>query len=553
MKVKYLLWLLLLTGSLKAQEGSTFEYALIEASRQKLIGNLTEAIRLYKGCLEIEPESGAVNYELGSIFMALEEETAALEYLESAYISDPSNYWYLLAYSEALKLNGMSKEAIGVLKKAIKNDQNIRLEISLAENFRLIGKSKSALRILEDIEERYGLSEFLVIQKADIYKELGDIESGEKELNKLIQVMPESAEVYILAAEYMEEGGSMETAIVYYKRALEIDSMNIFALTNLADHYNSKGEYSSGLAYLKRAFLLEEIQVEKKVNALMYFFSEDQLFTDNAKQIEALIKVLSDQYPDNISVLTLAYDFYRKQEDSLNAYIVINNILNIKKDNYVFWQQAVYTASVVEKYDDIIRLVEEAKDVFPGKTDLDIFLGLAYLQKEDFDKSYAILKAIYKPGDISGYNLQVLTFLAESAYKKGMNQSAFQYFESILEVEENNYVVMNNYAYYLSLEDTLLERAKELSYKTIIQYPDNPVYLDTYAWILYKMGYYPEALEYIEKAYSNEKEDADVLFHYSEILRMNGMEDKALIYLEKSQAAGYDEDEIKRIKNELEE
>ncbi len=550
-RIKYLIFFLIFVLPAKAQEETTFEYALIEASRQKLIGNLTEAIRLYKGCLEINPGSGAVNYELGNIFIALEEETAALSYLLTAYEADPSNYWYILAYAEGLKLNDLSKEAVGILRKAVKENPDIRLQIALAENYRIIGKSKDALKILEEIEDRHGLSEFLIIQKADIYKDLGEIRKGEEELIKLIGVMPESAEVYILAAEFMDESGYKEEALKYYKSALEVDSMNIFALTNLADHYNSAGDYGMGLSYLYRAFQLDAIEVDKKVNALMYFFTDDELFKANSNQLAGLIFLLENKYPENINALTMAYDFYRQVDDSKSAYKVINNILSLEKDKYLYWQQAVYTASVVQEFDDIIRLVDEAKRLFPGRTDLDIFVGLAYLQKEDYEQSYSVLKAIYKPGDISGYNLQVLTFLAESAYKKGMTESAFQYFESILEVEEDNYLVMNNYAYYLSLEDKLLERAKELSYRTIVQFPENPVYLDTYAWILFKMGDFTNALDYIERAYAEEKEDADVLFHYAEILRKNGMKEKALVYLEKSLAAGYDEEEIKRIKDEM--
>jgi tetratricopeptide (TPR) repeat protein len=551
LRIKLIVLIVFIFSGLKAQETNTFEYALIEASRQKLIGNLTEAIKLYKSCLAKNPESGAANYELGSIFMGLGEQSTALGYLEAAFDADPDNYWYTLAYTEALKQNAKYKEAVKILKEKSRETGNIRFRIALAENYRLAGKTGKALKIYDEVEEKRGLSEFLILQKADIYKSDNKALKGEQELLKLVRAMPESSEVYILTAEYLEEAGYTDKAMEYYRKSLEIDSMNIFALTNLADYYNTKGDYKEGLSYLYNAFLLDEIEVEKKVNALMYFFTDEELFAKNAEYLEKLIVSLAEKYPDNLGVLTLSYDFYRKIEDSEKAYTYIMRILDQKKDNYMFWQQAVYTASVLEKYDEIIELSEQASEFFPNKNDLQLFVGLAWLQKEEYEKSYQVLNTIYQPGDLSGYNMQVLTFLAESAYKTGNVSQSFQYFETILITEETNYVVMNNYAYYLSLEDTLLERAEELSYKTIKKYPQNPVYLDTYAWILYKMKEFDRALDYIERAYENEKEDPDVLFHYAEILRRNGLMEKALVYFDKAEDAGYDGDEIKSIRNEM--
>ena len=66
--------------------------------------------------------------------------------------------------------------------------------------------------------------------------------------------------------------------------------------------------------------------------------------------------------------------------------------------------------------------------------------------------------------------------------------------------DPDNVLVLNNYGYYLSEQEIELEKAKKMSYKTVEKEPNNATYLDTYAWILYKLNDFENAKIYIEKA-----------------------------------------------------
>lgn len=67
---------------------------------------------------------------------------------------------------------------------------------------------------------------------------------------------------------------------------------------------------------------------------------------------------------------------------------------------------------------------------------------------------------------------------------------------------------MNNYAYYLSLERKNLDKAEEMSYKTVKAEPQNATYLDTYAWILFEKENYVQARLYIDQAMKSDEEKA---------------------------------------------
>jgi len=92
-------------------------------------------------------------------------------------------------------------------------------------------------------------------------------------------------------------------------------------------------------------------------------------------------------------------------------------------------------------------------------------------------------------------------------------------------------IALNNYAYYLSLRNERLDLAMKYSSLTIEIEPDNPSFLDTTAWILYKLGEYGEALKYIEMAYQNGGNHRyEIVKHYGQILVKLGRVEEAKKY-----------------------
>ena len=106
-----------------------------------------------------------------------------------------------------------------------------------------------------------------------------------------------------------------------------------------------------------------------------------------------------------------------------------------------------------------------------------------------------------------------------------------RYYEKALRIDPGNYAVLNNYAYFLALENKKLKKAYTMSKATVDAEPDNPVYLDTFAWILHLMGRDIEAKAMLKHAmlYGG-NEQADLLDHYAEILYSLGEYDMAYMY-----------------------
>ena len=107
-------------------------------------------------------------------------------------------------------------------------------------------------------------------------------------------------------------------------------------------------------------------------------------------------------------------------------------------------------------------------------------------------------------------------------------------------------MVLNNYAYFIS-EDSEgdFARALEMSSRVMELAKDNPVYLDTHAWVLYRLGRYKEAVPYIRTAISLDKsKSAELPLHYGDILAAQGNDFMAEVYWRRAEGLGYPAEQI---------
>ncbi len=93
-------------------------------------------------------------------------------------------------------------------------------------------------------------------------------------------------------------------------------------------------------------------------------------------------------------------------------------------------------------------------------------------------------------------------------------------------------VLLNNYSYYLALRGERLQQAEELINRCLESNPDNPTFLDTRGWVLYRQGRIPEARKILQKAlrldkYANE----EIMSHYVQVLLSLGEKNRAIKHL----------------------
>ncbi len=185
--------------------------------------------------------------------------------------------------------------------------------------------------------------------------------------------------------------------------------------------------------------------------------------------------------------------------------------------------------------DTINRLVDLDRELHPEDYDIQLLkLRMCYI-KQDWEAVLAqcgVMADMAREQGDNGRLAEALSIAGDVYYQQfGDRKKAYETYEQALQADPDRTSVLNNYAYYLSLEGRQLRKALKMSRRTIELEPDNATYLDTYGWLLYLLRRPKEAKPYFKHAmlYGG-KDSAVVLEHYSKVLEALGEQDLATYY-----------------------
>lgn len=540
--------LLLLSLSINAQHGNTdYQYALIEAVKQKNLGNLPGAMQLYKMVLEENDSVAVAHYEIGTLYAVTGDLDKGRFHLERANELDPHTHWFFESYIDVLLAREEYRIAEKELKKKIKQDaENIEHHYKLANVYFLAEKSSKAIRALERIEKKWGFSDKITILKANIYESKDNFKKALNEIEKVIQIFPESLELKVVAAELAMKSKKRDLAAEYYLGVFEVDSMNIYALTNLTDYFREKNELSKSFYYLQKSFESDEIDFERKLTILGFYLSDQKLVDNQEQALKKLVVTMLDKYWGKQEIHLLATDYYINRVNYNEALSAIMPLLNPGEKRYGFWKQGLLLANVTGRNEDMKVIANKASEIFPDSVEIIYFKGIAEYELQEYDElliTFSEQKILNTEDPEIRTQMKIL--VAESYYKLNDYDKSDSIFRAIITEDEENYVAMNNFSYYLSLRRESLDEAKGLSRITIENNPENDTFLDTYAWILYQLEEYEEAEVYIMKALKHGGENSAVINeHAGDIHWKMGSFSLARAFYQKAIFLGGDKDDL---------
>lgn len=496
------------------EEGGSndYQYALIEAVKQKNLGNLPEAVKLYRLVVKDKPSCDIAHYELGTIYLMSNQLEIARQSLEKAYLLDPDNKWYTLAYLNSLGAVEDYETITDILKEKIKRfPEEVEWEFQLASVTFSRGKPGKAIKILERIEKEMGFSEKITLLKASIYESEEKFDLAKTEIVKVMVLFPEAIQFRIVAAELCMKGGEEDEAADYYLEILEMDSINIFALTNLTDYYRKKKDYKNSLNYLARSFNNKQIDAKRKMAILSYYLSEDEYVLNYGDEMDTLLQVFLKNHPDEPEVRLMATDFYIEIKAYEKAYQQLKFFLEKNPGNFPIYMQAILLANAASLNEELIFMTERAIVLYPDSVDLRFFRGIGLYEEGDYGKLIENFEGIsFEDFSVKEYISQSKLLCAEAFYRSNDYTRSDSLFELLIAEDPQNYMVLNNYSYYLAERGEKLQMARKWSKVAITNNPDNATFLDTYAWVMYKLEEFEEAEKYIlnalEKGGSNDPE-----------------------------------------------
>lgn len=541
------------------------DYYYLEAMRQKLKGNYSEAFALLNHCLEMQPRSGAVLYELFHFYRVLGWEAKCEEVLKQAVGSNRDNFWYKQMLATHYQQKRDIPKAIAVYED-MATQFPARLEplLSLTELYTQTHSYERVIATLNRLEELDGKSEQISMEKFRMYLLSDQRGQAFHEIESLSREYPYDMRYKTILGDVYMENGEPDEAYRTYSQILQEVPGYAPALLSMANYYQKTGNDSLYRRQLDVVLLNEHVETTAKLDILRQFIAKSMAEQSDSTEIIRLFDRVLERPQPNADVAMLYSQYLLSKQMEKQSVPVLEKVLQIDPENKPARLQLLSFAIRDNRLEDVIKIAAPATEYHPETLEFYYYLGLAYYLKEDAANALAVFQKGVRqiqPSSDKAVASDFYAILGDVYHSVGQSAEAYAAYDSSLVYNPDNIATLNNYAYYLSVERTRLDKAEEMSYRTVKAEPDNATYLDTYAWILFEKGRYTEARIYIDQAMRNGGEASQVVVeHCGDIYYHVGDVEKAVGYWRQAEGiqpnkeageAPRPEAEVKRLKQKV--
>ena len=512
-----------------------------EAQKEKLIGNNQKAAELFEAVLQTAPTHPAANYELARLELPQNKLAEAVKHAANAYNSDKKNTWYAKIYLQALLKNRELKQAnivYGELYKENSTDENLVLDY--AQNLNATAQPEKALDVLNALELKKGISPGITDAKKTIYIAQNKPEKALKEIEKLASAYPNEPGIQGYLTQLYLDMKRYDKAQETLEKSIANNPNNAESLMMLSEMYRIKGDKKMWLQSVSLAFSSPTMDIDTKVKWLLQSldFSADAEVSDSALVFAKQTTTASAYDPKAYAILGDVLLNQRQPQAAKTAYL--QSISLDKTQKYAVWEQVLLIDLEADSIEVLGRHATEALEIFPSQPFLFYAQGYALYKQEKYTQSIAALnEGLAFVTENATLQTRFEMLLGEAYHQNKAYPLSVAAFEKAMRLTPNDALILNNYAFYLALQNGNLVKAENLSKRANDLNPANPSFEDTHAFILFKKGDYSGAKVWIENAtLHSTTPDATLLEHKGDILFKLGLENEALVAWKEAQKLG---------------
>ncbi|NLJ81651.1 MAG: tetratricopeptide repeat protein [Bacteroidales bacterium] len=505
----------------------------ISATKERLIGNLDAAEILFNEVLDVEPFHDAAYFEYAQLLIAKNKILEAIPKLNKAIELNDTNYWYKIILASLYNATQDYKNSEILWKQIVKKhpdnlDYLYNYSIALVHQ----NKLKEVMKVYDKIELHAGVSEDIINIKHNIWIHLKKTKKAANELKRLIEVYPYEVKYYLQIADFYNRNKMSKQAISYIEKAKEIDSNNVEINIVLYDYYVSSKKEKEAFSALQKIFASPVLAVEDKAKILMRYYPYLNNHLQYRKEAFILLDTLIKAHPENPMAWSVYADFYSAINQLDKAVIAFEKVLEYDQSKYVVWEQYLFILVDIREWDKALEKSNAAKELFPNQAIPYFISGIISVFNSNWQEAIDDLEEGRKfIVENEALLLETYFYLAESYNGIKQYNKSDEYYEKILIKTPDNDLVLNNYAYSLSVREERLDYALTLAEKANKIRANQASYEDTYAWVFFKKGNLEQAEKWIKKALEHRgNESATILEHYGDILLKKNDKQKALKY-----------------------
>lgn len=498
------------------------ESKVIDAQRLLYDGNTEEAAVILFDILETDSTIDAAWYYLTRCAIMENDAELAEISINKALEIDPDNYWYREMLGYIYEATSRVDEAIELYEDILEdNPDETEIYTYLLQFHIQEGNYERALELVYDMENEYGAMETLAVYK---YRLLNTLNRGDEAYQSLVEYNEKYSSPYVLTilaelelAEYNDT-----LALKYYDEALSVDSEYVPAIIGKAEAYRFLRKYDDYIDALNYILDATNVSSTEKADYFAALANEgdDKFLTSYRPQLDTIYNRMVEIYPQDTTCIKSSAIYYIKTDRKDKSGELLRKNIEIDPTSHDHVKYYIYALLLFNDMDTLSSISEEGYYTFPQEK---FFLEMAIFSNYNLKNYEKVLELcdvmIENTQEGEPYHESAMNSRADAYYAMEQKSKAYKAYEEILKIYPDNLHALNNYAYYLSLDNKKLDKACKMSKKTVDAEEDNPTFQDTYGWILYLQGKFDEAKLAFKKAmiYGG-KEHPQILDHYAEVL-----------------------------------
>lgn len=495
-----------------------------------------EANALFKKVIETEPNNDAAYFYLA---LLSKNPTEIQNFLKKAIELDPNNFWYqyylVLSYSTA---NDFDMAALAIDQLIEKNPKRTSLYYDAINIYLSQQDMDKALKTLDIIEQTSGKSEMLAMTKLQLMHNIGKIDEAYAYLEEFYKEY-QTPTLACLLGDFYASKYQEQKALQLYEEALSMDEGFSEAYLSKAMVHRALGQYDLFFENIKHFNQDTQITPDAKLHVLEDILANINFVQTFMPQVDTIVMDIYDCNPTDTLICPAVGGYYYQTGRIDKALEVYQKCIDVHPDNADLAFTYTLILYYAEDWVEVINKATVALQKFPQSSDLFQMRGLAYWNIEEYHSAiedYKSYLALFPNDSTTG--LVAYSALGDLYHSVGDMKMCYDSYKKALEINPEYAPVLNNYAYFISLDypepvkraNKHLKEAIRMSRITIEQEPDNPTYLDTYAWLLHLVGQDIEAKALFKHAmiYGG-KESSTILNHYADVLDALGEHDLAKV------------------------
>ena len=477
-----------------------------------------------------------------------------VEYTERAYLADTTNRHYLIAYAEAL-INGEEYE------KAVPIYQKIVTHISEPNHYRILAillnsshRTTEALEVLDLAEKHLGRDLWQEDLRKDFLLKTGQTQTAIARARKAVEEAPYVAAYYLMLAEIYGATRQDDLALETLHQAVRLDSTAVRPWLALCDFHKQRNNTGPYLKALEFVFSNENVPLSSKINEWQSLANDMKSYRTFYPQYDALIKRLYIHNTDNKKVAILYYSHLVASGKIDQALVLSKQVVEQPSAVVEDYLRVIELENHLERPDSVQRYINRAAEKFPKNIDIKHWQGVVASNNKEYEKAIAIYTEALELAESDYMRSSLWGIIGNLEYERNELELSNKAYDKALKYDAENSMVLNNYAYHLSLQGVDLERALDMATRATTISQNNSVYLDTKAWVLYKLGRYAEAKKVMQQAISlNRTRSYEYPLHYGDILFALGEDFMAKTYWRKALEACTTPEESKIVQDRINE